>query len=150
MANPYLDQSDLLDYYDQNLVWQLVNDNKTVTPNPTRLVILMDDAASEMEVALSGAYRAPITDDGTTSGTAPRVLTRVVAAMTMKRLYQRRGDTPKGVMSEIEWAMKFVADVAARRQALPLSFRNGVAVEIAIDLDDTDENSILNRTVFYP
>lgn len=144
MANPYLDIDELKNHYDERQLGILGNDNDTEAINVGRIDSLLDDSAEQVETDLAGAYAAPILNSG---GTAPRTIKRMVAVLTMARLYGRRGDLPKWVQSDQDWYEREVDELVSRRKAFPdVGYRNGPKLELPTP--PRDKNTIVDNTNF--
>jgi phage gp36-like protein len=97
MSNPYCTIAQLYDMYDLRAVANLSNDTNSTSPLVSRIQNILDMQAGEMESYLSGRVTLPL------SIISP-VLTKWVAVTTAARLYARRADKPKEIMSDEEWA----------------------------------------------
>jgi hypothetical protein len=154
VANPYVTTTSILDYYDERLLAQVLVDNNStgmvngvVVWDATRLArlqIILDDAASEVEAALRGAYRPPILLTGTATP-APQVC-RLVAALAIDRAFSRRGDVPKWVVSARDWYAAQIKEYVSRRQAIPgVSFGSAPAL---VEAQKITTGGVMEKAIF--
>lgn len=145
--NPYVSVSQMGDFYDTRLIAQTLRDDNGTTLDTAaaiRLQVLLDDAASEVEAALRGAYAPPIYLAGTT--TPAPAIARLVAALTIDRCFSRRGDVPKWVNAAREWYGTQIAEIVARRRALPgVAYASGPALQVVRQIE---ADSVVNQAVF--
>lgn len=113
-ANPYCSVAQLGDLYDLRVLGMLSNDNSSKTVLQSRVQLLLDMQASEMESHVDGRW-----DLGAVRANPPPVLMKWVGASTMGRLYARRNDMPKEVAADVEWSETWIAMLRKGEIKLP-------------------------------
>jgi len=99
--NEYCTIDQLKSFYDVRSLVMLGNDDGGREINSTIFQNNLDACASELEAHLGAQIALPL-------DVVPMVLTRWVATKALERLYARRGDRPKSIEGDIEWANEFL------------------------------------------
>lgn len=128
MSNIYCDIPGLQARYDERTIAELSSDNDSGTLNSTKVNIILDDQASELETILNGRW--PLEGESPL-WVRPVVLTKYVAAKTMERLYARRVDIPDGTDRDIKWADQWAEDLIDGSISLPRQPRGNQAELLA-------------------
>ena len=152
-TTPYLTAAQFLQFQDANLVGQLVRDDGTVAttaqltaPDPN-LQAALQAASGELESAALQGQRYSVADLQSANGNSQVLIQRVVAALAMMYLWDRRDgpDPPANVVRKHEAATKFLEKLASGEAIL--SFLETEEAGLPEDIYFTEADLLKNRLI---